>query len=388
MEACVVGEASILIGPLPFLLYRAGFAVDVITTSALPRASRFVRKVDQLDTADAMMELAWERISHRDRPYDWVIACDDPTLWKLNCLDWPEGREPRYLARNRVGKPGHIYSKIGLSHALAKGGVQTPAYRVVESCEEALTAAQELGYPVLVKTDSDRGGFGVRRCANEKDVLALERRFRAQPLLVQRLITGRELDLSAIFFDGKLVHFAYSQVERATRESQAVSAVRTYFPLPLVENAVFEELVRLGQALDANGCVNITCIDAVDGSGRYYFEADMRPNAWVDMSRFYSEDAAERIRRWFTARETLCRESLGDGTDDVPVQMAHFLRVQPWELLLNRFGVWRFIPWNDRSVVLRQICARLLMPFSRLMMPKRARKLMRRALVAARITFP
>jgi len=388
MEACVVGESSILISALPYLLARAGFAVDVITTSGLPGASRYVRKVDRLGTADAMVEMAWERISQRDRPYDWVIACDDPTLWSLNCLDWPADRKPRHLASSQPGKPSHIYSKIGLSQALTAGGVQTPAYRVVASWEEVPRAAKELGYPVVVKTDSDRGGFGVCRCSNERDTRALSSRFWGQPLLVQRCVVGQELDLSAIFFDGQLVHFAYSRIDRALRDAQAISAVRTFFPLPLVDEAVLQELRQLGRALDANGCVNLTCIDAADGSGRYYFEADMRPNAWVDMSRFYGEDAADRIRRWFATGETLCQDDRCDETDYSPVQMAHYLRVQQWELLVNRFHVWRFIPWDDRSVVIRQICARFVTPLSQKILPKRVRRIVRRGIVAARIAFP
>lgn len=383
-----MGAATSLIWSLPFLLARSGFAVDVITTSPLLRASRFVRKVDRAETLDEMMQLAHERICTRERPYDWVIAGDDETIWRLSRLDWPPGAEPRYLPRTRAGLVAHIYSKIGLSRALTIGALKTPPFRVASSCAEAVSAAGELGYPVLVKTDSDNGGNGVYRCESADDVWKLGAVFGSGPLLVQGWIAGRELDLSAIFFEQKLVHFAYSVIERTVPGMAALSAVRSYHPLPLVRDEVFEEVATLGRALDANGFVSVSCIEAADGSGRYYFEADMRPNVWVDVSRFYHDDAAVRIRSWFEHGKYLSRESVAADAGCVPIRIPYFKRIAWWELLVNRYNVWRFIPWSETSVVLRQLCSRAVMPLARSVVPTRVRKAVKRGMIVAGIAFP
>lgn len=388
MEACIVGTAPSLIWPLPFLLARAGFEVDAITTSSLLRASRFVRTVERAETLDAIVQLAYERICNRERPYDWVIAGDDATVWELSRLDWPAGVEPKYLPRARVGQVDHIYSKIGLSQALERGAVKTPRFRVAPNCAEAVSAAREFGYPVLIKTDSDSGGVGVYRCESDGDVGALAWRFGMGPMLVQEWIAGPELDLSAIFFDRKLVHFAYSEIEWTVPSSTALSAVRRYFPLPLVNDAVFEELAVLGRALNANGFVSIACIKAADGSGRYYFEADMRPNAWTDVSQFFGDDAAARIRGWFARGEALSKPNLEPAAECMPMRIPHFLRIARWELLVNRHSVWRFIPWSDTSVVLRQIGSRMLMPVVRSLVPWRMRRAVKRGMLGAGIAFP
>ena len=388
MEACIVGAATSLIWSLPFLLARCGFSVDVITTSPLLRASKFVRTVERAETLDEMVDLAHERICSRERPYDWVIAGDDETLWKLSRMHWPSATEPAYLPRTREGQIEHIFSKSGLSQALTAGGVKTPPFRMASCCADAVLAAGELGYPVLVKKDSDNGGNGVYRCENDDDVWKLATTLGQGPLLVQRLIAGREVDLSAIFFEQKLVHFAYSVIERTVPGKTALSALRTYYPLPLVGEEIFEEVAALGRALDANGFASISCIDAEDGSGRYFFEADMRPNVWVDVSRFYGEDAAERIRGWFETGESLRKESLDAGIDCMPIRIPHFKRIARWELLVNRYHVWRFIPWCETSVVVRQICARAVMPVARFIVPHRVRKVVKRVMISAGIAFP
>ena len=388
MEACIVGAATSLIWSLPYLLARCGFSVDVITTSPLLRASKFVRRVERIETLDEMVDLAHERICSRERPYDWVIAGDDETLWKLSRMHWPSATEPAYLPRTREGQIGHIFSKQGLSLALTAGGVKTPPFRMASCCADAVLAAGELGYPVLVKRDSDNGGNGVYRCESADDVRKLQAKLKHEPLLVQRLIAGREVDLSAIFFEQKLVHFAYSVIERTVQGCTALSALRTYYPLPLVGEEIFEEVAVLGRALDANGFVSISCIEAADGSGRYYFEADMRPNVWVDVSRFYGEDAAERIHGWFEKAEFLRKEDLGSGADCVPVRIPYFKRIARWELLVNRYNVWRFIPWIETSVVLRLLCARAVMPVARSVVPHGVRKMVKRGMIVAGIAFP
>jgi len=253
-----------------------------------------------------------------------------------------------------------------------------------------MEAAEELGYPVLVKADSSSGGVGVRECRCEADVLALEGAagfFEGRRMLVQQKIEGREMDLSAVYFSGELVHFACSVVERS-KQDFGVSDLRTYYPLPLVPEEVFSELKALGRALDAEGFVSITAIEAADSGGRYYFEADMRPNAWVDFSRFYGEDAALRIGRWFADGTVLRKESVGAADGVKPITIPYFSRVKRWELLVNRFGVWRFIPWADCGVVLSLLSSRLGMLAVRKLVPRGVRQIVKRGMILAAIPFP
>ena len=287
MEALVIARTTSPAWDILHLLSRAGFSVDIVTTSRHLRLSRFARTVHSVTSDKALAPSAYDVVRIRGKPYDWVIATDDLTLRALALLEWPPGMRLKFLPSSTPENLPHLCSKIGLSRVLSAGGIRTPPFRIARNHEEAIEAASAIGYPVMLKVDFSGGGQGVHECAKDADIVALRHLFTEQPLLVQKKIEGTTLDLSAIYFDGELVHFTYSTCERRLKQF-GLSVVRTYYPLALVDGEIFTELSALGNVLAASGFVNITCIEAADGT-RQYIEADMRPNAWADFSRFFGE---------------------------------------------------------------------------------------------------
>ncbi|MFP5276233.1 MAG: hypothetical protein ACLGPM_03880 [Acidobacteriota bacterium] len=351
-EALIVGNLDGLIWNLPHLLFRAGFAVDVVATSTVLRASKFVRTMHHAHNISELARTAFDLICTRGEPYDWVIAGDDLTLRLLANLSWPADRRPAYLSMDRAGEIDHIFSKIGLSQALAAGGVQTPPYHIANDWREAAAWARRNGFPVMLKIDASNGGLGVYECNCVEDIEQLGCLFELGQVLAQKKIAGPEIDVTAIYFDHQLVHFDYAQVVKVEGKF-GPSVVRTYYPLPLVSVDVLAELSRLGTALRANGFSNISCIEAADGTGRYYFEADLRPNAWADYSRHFERDQAGRIRRWFDAGTCLTPESVAPQGACTPVIIPCCLRMPLWDLIRNRYGVWKYIPFADPRVTLQ-----------------------------------
>ena len=359
MEALVIARTTSPAWDILHLLSRAGFSVDIVTTSRYLGLSRFARTVHTVTSDKALAPSAYDVVRIRTKPYDWVMATDDLTLRALAQLEWPPGMRPKFLPSTTPENLPHLCSKIGLSRVLSAGGIRTPPFRIARNHEEAIEAASAIGYPVMLKVDFSGGGQGVHECAKDADIVALRHLFTEQPLLVQKKIEGTELDLSAIYFDGELVHFTYSILER-TLKRFGVSAVRTYYPLALVDGEIFTELSALGNILGASGFVNITCIEAADGT-RHYIEADMRPNAWADFSRFFGEDAAPRIRDWFGSHVRLTKANAARvGAGQAPLTIPYFLRLGSWELLTNRYAVWQFIPFADARLVRRLLLVKFL----------------------------
>jgi hypothetical protein len=389
MEALVVVGSKGSIWGLANLLSRAGFSVDWIAISPLMRSSRFVRSMSVMGSFEETLQFARDLICTRAKPYDWVIPGDDETAKALGEFDWPCERKPKLLTTSTAGGVSHIFSKIGLSQVLREGGVQTPPFEIAGSSAEAAMAAQRLGYPVLLKVDQSAGGVGVHQSFCAGDVSRLENLFAGGPLLIQKWIEGRELDLSAIYLNHELVHFSCARIE-STLTRFGLSVVRTYYPLPLVSEQIFEELATLGHLLGANGFTNISCIEAADGSGRYFFEVDMRPNAWMDYSRFYGEDAAVRIRNWFLTGAVLTKEGAGNGKKAAPIVIPYFLRMNFQDLARNRHGVWKFIPLADGWVVLRLLAPigmQGMAEMTRLIVPRKMRPAIRRALHAVGVKY-
>jgi hypothetical protein len=359
MEALVIARTTSPAWDILHLLSRAGFSVDIVTTSRHLGLSRFARTVHSVISDKALASSAYDVVRRRVNPYDWVIATDDLTLRALAELEWPPGMRLKFLPSTTPENLPHLCSKIGLSRVLSAGGVRTPPFRIARDHGEAVEAARAIGYPVMLKVDFSSGGEGVHECAKETDIVTLRHLFSEQPLLVQKKIEGTVLDLSAIYFDRELVHFTYSTPER-TLKRFGVSVVRTYYPLALVDSEIFTELSALGNVLGASGFVNITCIEAADGT-RHYIEADMRPNAWADFSRFFGEDASPRIRDWFGSRVRLTKANAAlVGARQAPLTIPYFLWLRSWELLTNRYAVWQFIPFADARLVRRLLLVKFL----------------------------
>jgi hypothetical protein len=349
-EALVVSDCADLTLALPHLLWRAGFSVDVIATTGVLRSSKFVRSARIFTSEHDLAPAVLEQMGARPRPYDWVIAADDLALKLLGSFPWPAALRPTLLPVEQAGQTNHLFSKIGLSKVLSAGGVQTPPFHVATCKREALEWAREQGYPVFLKVDSSRGGEGVYECACDEDIERQEALFAVASVLVQKNVKGVEFDVSAIFLDHKVVHFSFARIEKSIRR-YGPSVLRTFYPLPLVDERILDELSRLGHALAANGFSNIRCIEAADGSGRYYFEADLRPNVWIEFPKYFGDDPAERIRAWFTSGTCLDLQSLKRPEPCVPVTMPFFLRMKFWEVLTNRYGVWSYISLADPTMI-------------------------------------
>lgn len=357
---------------LPYLLSRAGFAVDVVSTSPLLRLSNFVRRLYRTRSLTDIARFASEHIAARGRSYDWIITTDDDLLAAIRSLVEQSRASPELLPVLPGANRTHLYSKIGLSRIFSEHGIRTPPYRIANRREDVATAARELGYPVMIKADASSGGAGTVLCMNEDDLAALRGALKTA-VLVQKHIAGQEIDLSGIFLGGDLVHLSYSIITgRAGRFG--ISNIRHYKSSAMVDERVFDELSEIGRALGAHGFTSLTCIEADDGSGRYYFECDMRPNVWTDFSVYYGEDSAPRIRNWFVNGTRLTKENAISARER-PTEMTipYFLRLPVFDLLTNRYDAWKFIPSADPRVVHRLFVAKavstIMAPGKRLLPP-------------------
>lgn len=112
--------------------------------------------------------------------------------------------------------------KAATRATLAAAGVPQPASRVVESAEQALAAADGIGYPVVVKARGLAGSFGVVR-ADDADAVAAAfaaadgARFPGMPrhesgnVLVEEFLTGPEFSVDAVVFDGEVLPTVFAR---------------------------------------------------------------------------------------------------------------------------------------------------------------------------------
>ena len=165
-----------------------------------------------------------------------------------------------------------------LAHEL---GVRCPPWATVDGEDQALAAAAEIGYPVLVRPSYVLGGRAMRVCYDE-DALREAMAAVSGPVLVDRFVENAiEIDVDALC-DGEEVHIGavMQHVEEAGVHSGDSACVLPAQSLTLANALEVEHVVhRLGPALGVVGLLNVQL--AVADSQVYVLEANPRASRTV-----------------------------------------------------------------------------------------------------------
>ncbi len=145
--------------------------------------------------------------------------------------------------------------------------IKRPKGRAVWTLEEGLTAAKELGYPVLVRPSYVLGGQGMEITYNEPQITKyLQEAFAKDsknPVLIDRYLLGREIEVDAIC-DGEdiLIPGIMEHLERAGVHSG--DSISIYPPQHIsdeIKAQIIDETRRIAVALKVIGMINIQFID-------------------------------------------------------------------------------------------------------------------------------
>ncbi len=144
--------------------------------------------------------------------------------------------------------------------------IPRPSGKTVFTAEEALEAANELGYPVLVRPSYVLGGQGMQIAINDEDVTSymniINRYTQEHPILVDKYLMGKEVEVDAVC-DGEdiLIPGIMEHVERAGIHSG--DSISVYPTQNLSDKAirVIEDYTRkLAKSLHVIGLINIQFI--------------------------------------------------------------------------------------------------------------------------------
>ena len=144
--------------------------------------------------------------------------------------------------------------------------IPRPKGHTVYTAEEAKQAANELGYPVLVRPSYVLGGQGMQIAIGDQDVEEfigiINRIAQDHPILVDKYLQGKEIEVDAVC-DGTdiLIPGIMEHIERTGVHSGDSISV---YPAPTISEHVKETIVeytkRLAQALHVIGLINIQFI--------------------------------------------------------------------------------------------------------------------------------
>lgn len=141
--------------------------------------------------------------------------------------------------------------------------IPRPVGTTVFTLEEALKAANSIGYPVLVRPSYVLGGKGMEIAYNDKDIEEfmeiINMEEQEHPILIDKYMMGKELEVDAIC-DGEniLIPGIMEHLERAGVHSG--DSISMYPPQSLsfkIKETIIDYTERLAKALHVIGIVNI-----------------------------------------------------------------------------------------------------------------------------------
>ena len=145
---------------------------------------------------------------------------------------------------------------------LQKCNIPRAKGRTVYTTEEALAAAHELGYPVLVRPSYVLGGQGMEIAYSDRNIEEFMRiinmTVQEHPILIDKYLMGRELEVDGVF-DGEdiLIPGIMEHVERAGVHSG--DSIAVYPPLHLEQkhrDLILQHTRNMAQHLGVIGLIN------------------------------------------------------------------------------------------------------------------------------------
>ncbi len=168
---------------------------------------------------------------------------------------------------------------------LEKCRIRRPQGRTIFTCEEAIAAANEIGYPVLVRPSYVLGGQGMEIAYNDTDITVymeiINRSVQEHPILVDKYVLGKEVEVDAVC-DGTdiLIPGIMEHLERAGIHSGDSISV---YPAQTLTQDEKDTIIRFTKSLATElhvvGLINIQFIVAPDGV--YVIEVNPRSSRTV-----------------------------------------------------------------------------------------------------------
>lgn len=136
------------------------------------------------------------------------------TLDRVCCL-WEPGVELAAHLREAFDVPGQRHdqalkfrNKDLMKQALAEGGVRVPHHAVASSAAEVWAAAEQVGYPLIIKPIAGAGSMDTFRCDDAKAVAAaISQLGHIETVDVEEFIDGEEFTYDTICAGGEIKYF-------------------------------------------------------------------------------------------------------------------------------------------------------------------------------------
>ncbi|MBP3508447.1 acetyl-CoA carboxylase biotin carboxylase subunit [Oscillibacter sp.] len=188
-------------------------------------------------------------------------------------------------SRDAIRKAG---SKSAARELMKEAGVPvTPGSDgPVSSVEDALAAAERVGYPVLLKASAGGGGRGIRRCDNAEALPAAYAEAKAEAkacfgndemYLEKLVLRPRHIEFQILADrQGHVIHLGDRDCSVQRRNQKLIEEAPARCLSPALRQAMGEAAVRAAQAVGYEGAGTVEFLLDSDGEHFYFMEMNTR----------------------------------------------------------------------------------------------------------------
>ena len=215
---------------------------------------------------------------------------------------------------------------------LEQCGIDRPKGTTVFTVDEALEAAHQLGYPVLVRPSYVLGGQGMQIAVNDSDIekfmAIINRTHQEHPILVDKYLMGKEVEVDAICDEnGILIPGIMEHIERAgVHSGDSISVYPTQKVKPFIKEIIADYTARLAKALHVIGLINIQFIVLDDKV--YVIEVNPRSSRTIPYISKVTDipvvDVATRVIMGKTIKEQGYEYGLAPEKETIAIKMPIF----------------------------------------------------------------
>ena len=264
-----------------------------------------------------------------EKPYGVVVQFGGQTAIKLT-------RHLSDMGVNILGTSADMIDaaedRERFDEVLEKCGIPRPAGHTVMTTEEAVKAAESLGYPVLLRPSYVLGGQNMIIAHSEADVVEymgiITSHMIENPVLIDKYMMGTEVEVDAIC-DGKdfLIPGIMEHIERAgVHSGDSISVYPAQNLSKKIRETIIEYTGRLAKELNVIGLVNIQYV--VYNNQVYVIEVNPRSSRTVpyisNVTGIPMVDIATKIMFGATLKELGYESGLYPEGDYVAVKVPVF----------------------------------------------------------------
>jgi biotin carboxylase len=295
--------------------------------------------------------------------YDMVILGDEPAVVTVGQYVTEHPEDAAWIDEwFPVAREMHelIFCKAAFTEACQDAGVPTPRSRVCHSFEELTAAADEVGYPLAVKTSLGFGGNGVIRVNDPRELHnAYEKLRHRAPLVAQEFVAGRIGTTQMVLDRGKVLYWMPTFVTKCCPEPYGPSCVRVFLDendlaqmKPIVEN--------VAKMTNFRGMCGIDWIQRKDGTFAI-LELNPRPTPAMELGRFAGVDCGEAVLALLNGKPVQLSPERVSGRNKTvylfPQHVTRCLRYHKYRDLIYwlPFAATHDIPWNEPTIMASNI---------------------------------